>query len=441
MLPVIAIIGRPNVGKSSLFNCLTQSRDALVADMPGVTRDRQYGQGQFEERSYIVVDTGGIFENKQDIFHQQILEQATQAIQEADLILFLVDGRSGCTPADSDIAKLLRKTSKPFLLVINKTDGINPEVAMSDFYQFGFANMMAISTSHQRGLQALMQKAFSDLPQPEAISAEEQGIKIAVIGRPNVGKSTLVNRILGEERVIVCDLAGTTRDSIYIPFTRFEQTYTLIDTAGVRRRGRINEVVEKFSVIKTLQAVEDCQVAVFVMDAREGIVDQDLHLIDFILSSGKGLVLAMNKWDGLDDYQRQRVKTELDRRLPFLKFFRQYFISALHGTNVGHLFEAIQEAHQSAQIELSTHEVSEALQRAFQSHQPPVVQGRPIKLRYAHLGGHTPPTFIVHGNRTEHLPESYKRYLMNYFHEAFEIYGTPIRFQFKTGRNPYQPPG
>lgn len=440
MLPVVAIVGRPNVGKSTLFNGLTHSRDALVADIPGVTRDRQYGTCVWYDKKFLLVDTGGIYENQKDPFYNDVLQQARIAIREADLIVFVVDAQAGFVPADAEIAKELRKSNKPIYLAINKMDTVKDHEVQTEFLRLGFKHFHYLSAVHQRGIIELADVIVENLPSYEISSEENEqlGIKIAIAGRPNVGKSTLVNRILGEDRVIVCDHAGTTRDSIYIPFKRFEQSYTLIDTAGVRRRSRIDESLEKFSVIKTLQAIEDSHVVIFLIDAQENIVEQDLNMLSFILQSGKALVLAINKWDGLSNYQKEQIKSELDRRLPFMQFIRQFYISALHGTNVGHLFEAVDEAYTSAGKEISTHDVTEALLKAYKMHQPPSAQGRPIKLRYGHLGGHFPPVFVIHGNRTDMLPESYKRYLKNFFYQTFKLYGTAIKFEFKTGDNPFK---
>lgn len=443
MLPVFAIVGRPNVGKSTLFNRLTDSRAALVADFPGLTRDRQYGNGVFHGKNFVVVDTGGIGPTESPI-EKLMLQQAKLAITEADIIFFLVDARAGCLAADVSIADELRKLSKPIFLVVNKVDGVNQDTALIDFYRFGFKLLRPVAASQGFGINELMREAFTQfaLLTEEKIANEPietaTGIKVAVIGRPNVGKSTLVNRMLGEERVIVFDQAGTTRDSIYIPFKRFDKEYTLIDTAGIRRRGKTFEAIEKFSIIKTLKAIEDANVVVFIIDARENVVEQDLHLLGFIIEAGKSLVLAVNKWDGLDDSQKQTIKNELSRRLHFVDFARMHFISALHGTNVGHLYESINEAYDASFIQLSSHAATVLLQKAVTVHQPPLVGGRRIKLRYAHIGGHNPPVIVIHGNQTDAVPNSYRRFLINFFRDKLSLIGTPIRLEFKTGVNPFK---
>ncbi len=437
MLPVIAIVGRPNVGKSTLFNVFTRSRDAIVADLPGVTRDRQYGQGHFEGNDFIVIDTGGIggdFEGLDTVME----EQARFAIEEADAVIFMVDGRGGLTSADEDIADILRPLTKPIYLAVNKTDGIDPDIACSEFYGLGFDTLHPMAASHGRGLSQMLSTVVEGFIAQQIKPEEDAGIQIAFIGKPNVGKSTLVNRILGEERVLVFDAPGTTRDSIFIPFVRQDCKYTLIDTAGVRRRSRVSQALEKFSVIKTLQAIEACQVAIMVVDARENISEQDQRLLGHIIRAGKALVVAINKWDGMDKDDRDDVKKEISRRLAFADFARLHFISAKHGTGVGDLFKSVNEAYRSATKELSTSQLTDVLEKAIFDHQPPLVRGRRIKLRYAHPGGANPPTIIVHGNQTNELPESYKRYLNNFYRKIFKLVGTPIRMVFKTGDNPFK---
>ncbi len=439
MLPVIAIIGRPNVGKSTLFNRLTHSRDALVANLPGLTRDRQYGEGEFADRKFIVIDTGGIETGEQGL-QQQMLVQSQKAMAEADILLFMVDARAGLTPADELIVNELRKSEKQTLLLVNKIDGLDADIALGDFYKLGMEQVHGIAASHGRGVNKLLQAILNDLPEVDAESAaiETRGIKVAVIGRPNVGKSTLINRILGEERVVVFDQAGTTRDSIYIPFERRGKQYTMIDTAGIRRRGKVKAGVEKFSIIKTLKAIEDANVIIYIIDAQEGVVEQDLSLIGFVLDAGKALIVTVNKWDGLEPTQKEYVKKELSRRLTFIDFVKMYFISALHGTNVGNLFTGIDNAYHSATIKLATSKVNNLLAQAVASHPPPLVHGHRIKLRYAHMGGQNPPLIVIHGNQTERLPMSYKRYLVNHFRTALKLVGTPIRLEFKTSENPFQ---
>lgn len=440
MLPVIAIIGRPNVGKSTLFNCLTKSRDALVVDMPGVTRDRKYGEGHFEDTRYIIIDTGGMEAESDSQIQQLMTKQTRQAINEADMILFVVDAKQGLTGNDEKIAEVLRQTTKPIFIVANKSESFDPEVAKIDFYRLGFEHVFAVAAAHYRGITHLIGEFIPHLPAPleqEALP-DTNAIKIAVIGRPNVGKSTLINRILGEERVIVSDVPGTTRDSIFIPFTRANKSYVLIDTAGVRRRTKITEDVEKFSVIKTLQTIESAQVVIFVLDAREGISEQDMRLLDFVIEAGKALVIAVNKWDNMLLSDKERVRSEIDRRLEFAKFARMYFISALHGTGVGELFPAIDEAYLCATKKLSTPLLTRLLQAAVTQHQPPLVQGRRVKLRYAHAGGQNPPIIVLHGNQAEKLPLDYLRYLINFFRKRLKLIGTPLKIELKTSENPYE---
>ncbi len=446
MLPVVAIVGRPNVGKSTLFNQLTKSREALVVDLPGVTRDRRYGESKIGDRPFIVIDTGGLGAKKasKEAEIESLTEiQSWQAVVEADIVLFVVDARSGLIPADKMIAEQLRVKEKAVYCVANKTDGLNADIALADFYALGLGDPIPIAASHGRGLTALVSEIFQSFPPVlietdiETANVEADGIKIAIAGRPNVGKSTLVNRFLGEERVIVFDQPGTTRDSIYIPLERAGKKYTLIDTAGVRRRARVFEVVEKFSVVKTLQAIEDCHVVILVLDAKEGVTDQDLGLLGFVLETGRSLVLAINKWDGLAPEHRDNVKKSLNYRLKFADFAKVHYISALHGSGVGNLFDSVQEAFQSAIKTFSTAEMNRVLEAAVGAHPPPMFQGRRIKLRYAHTGGHRPPLIVIHGNQTEHVPESYKRYLINTFRQHLKIVGTPIRIEFKTSTNPF----
>ena len=436
-LPVIAIVGRPNVGKSTLFNRLTKTRDALVADMPGLTRDRQYGQGKVGDKPYIIVDTGGLGDEETavDIL---MAGQAQQAIQEADHILFMVDGRAGLTAVDQSIARSLRKLGKPLSLVVNKSEGLNQAIA-ADFYSLGLGEPQLIAAAHGENIDDLMSHALNNLPDAEIVDdlAANEGIKIAIVGRPNVGKSTLVNRMLGEERVVVYDAPGTTRDSIAIPFERFGKHYTLIDTAGVRRKRSVNEMIEKFSVIKTLQAIESANVVVLIINAQEGITDQDLHLLGYVIDAGRALVVAVNKWDGLTQDQREIVRTGLDRRLVFVNFAKIKFISALHGTGVGELYPLIEEAYLAATKDFSTSELTRLLEQAVATHQPPLVHGRRVKLRYAHPGGHNPPVIVIHGKQTSALPNAYKRFLESFYRKALKMNGTPIRLEFRDSANPY----
>jgi GTP-binding protein len=439
MLPVIAIVGRPNVGKSTLFNRLTKTQNALVIDFPGVTRDRIYGEAKFNEQSFIVIDTGGLVGDKEGMAGL-VEQQSWLAVKDADVVFFVVDGRAGLTGDDEDIALKLRSVAKPIYILINKAEDLAPEIVSNDFYKLGFPQLWPISASHNQGVNDLLQNTFSQIkiPETEALSAEIiDSIKVAIIGRPNAGKSTLINRLLGESRVVVSDQPGTTRDSIYIPFQRGKQKFTLIDTAGVRRRRGVTEFIEKISVIKTLQAIAASNVVILVLDAQENVTEQDLRLLGFALEAGKALVIAVNKWDDLPTEQREKIKQELDRRLSFVSFAKIYFISALHGTAVGDLWGAIQQAYRSATREIPTHDLTRVLELAVTGHQPPAPQGRVIKLRYAHSGGHNPPVIVIHGKQTDKLPNSYVRYLENYFRDAFHLVGTPIRIEFKQDVNPF----
>lgn len=441
MLPVIALVGQPNVGKSTLFNCLTKTRNALVYDEPGVTRDRQYGEGEYNKQRFILIDTGGLTEKATGI-DSSVVKQSMQAVEEANLVFFIVDGRLGLTPTEQWIAKSLRQIKKPVFVVVNKTEGQDIDIAQSEFYQLGLGKPFAISASHNKGIKSLMDTAIEKLGEvaelPE-LTVEPKGIKIALVGRPNVGKSTLTNRMLGEERVIVCDMPGTTRDSIFIHLERQGKDYTIIDTAGVRRKGRVSDTVEKFSIVKTLHSISESDVAILVIDAREGLTDQDMHVLGFVLDAGRSLVIAVNKWDGMEQDAKDKVKNDLERRLKFVADFVDiHFISALHGTGVGTLFKSVDEAYRSANQEISTSQITRVMEKAIEEHNPPLVRGRRIKLRYAHMGGHNPPQIVIHGNQTESLPDSYKRYLMNCFRKAFNLIGTPIKLELKTSENPYK---
>lgn len=479
--PVVALVGRPNVGKSTLFNRLTRTRDALVADFPGLTRDRKYGQAHLAGYDFIVIDTGGIDGTEEGV-EEKMAEQSLLAIEEADIVLFLVDARAGLTSADIGIANYLRqRQNKTTVVVANKVDGIDADSHCAEFYQLGLGEIAQIAASQGRGIANLMEQVLSPLAEKMAEKEEEsavenddvsemaqhdewdedfdfsneedtalldeelaqeqtpdsQNIKIAIVGRPNVGKSTLTNRILGEDRVVVYDMPGTTRDSIYIPMERDGQQYTLIDTAGVRKRGKVHLAVEKFSVIKTLQAIQDANVVLLTIDARENISDQDLSLLGFILNSGRSLVIVVNKWDGLNQEVKDRVKSELDRRLDFIDFARVHFISALHGSGVGNLFESVKEAYECATQKMTTSMLTRILQIAVDEHQPPMIGGRRVKLKYAHPGGYNPPIIVIHGNQVNKLPDSYKRYLSNHFRRSLKIIGSPIRLQFQEGNNPF----
>ena len=437
MKPVIALVGRPNVGKSTLFNRLTRSRDALVADQPGMTRDRKYGDGKLGEIPYIVIDTGGLSGEVEGL-DGLMAAQSWLAVEEANIILFMTDAHDGLTPMDEQIAKRLRNTGKTVILVVNKIDGLHAEVIVAEFFALGLGDPQPIAASQGRGVTALIETALAELPEQENEVGVIAGIKIAIVGRPNVGKSTLVNRILGEERVVAFDMPGTTRDSIYLPFERDGQQYTIIDTAGVRKRGRVHEVAEKYSVIKALQAIQDANVVIMVLDAQDTISEQDVTLLGYIMDAGRALVIAINKWDGLEEEQKEKIKTELDYKLPFLSFAKKKYVSALHGTGVGDLFGYVQTAYASAMAEFPTPKLTKLLEYLVQQHQPPIVHGHRIKLRYAHQGGKNPPIIVIHGNKTDDVPDSYKRYLFNAFLKRLNLHGTPIRIEFKTGDNPFK---
>jgi GTPase len=438
MIPVIALVGRPNVGKSTLFNRLTRTRDAIVADYPGLTRDRKYGEGRIENRRFIVIDTGGISGEEEGI-DSIMAGQSLLAIQEADIVLFILDSRAGLNFADHMIAKHLRVNNKKTYLVANKIDGVDPDIALAPFYELGLGEIFATTATHGRGVMSMMEEVLADIPEilEDPQPSDATGIKIAIVGRPNVGKSTLVNRLLGEERVVVFDEPGTTRDSIYINYERFGQPFTLIDTAGVRRRKNIDLTVEKFSIVKTMQAIDDANVVVLVMDASEGVVEQDLHLMGATIEAGRALVIALNKWDGLEDAHKQYVKSEIERRLRFVDFATIHFISALHGTGVGNLYKSIEKAFQSATDKFSTNYLTRILEDAVREHQPPMIQGRRIKLRYAHPGGHNPPIVVIHGNQTSDIPSHYVKYLEKTYRRVLDLHGTPIRIEFRTSENPF----
>ena len=441
--PVIALVGRPNVGKSTLFNRLTRSRDALVADYAGLTRDRKYGRALLSGHSFLLIDTGGLTGGEAGI-DAAMAEQSKAAIEEADAVVFMVDATSGVAASDQTVADMLRRTDKPVWLVANKIDGQNADVALADFYGLGFGEPQAIAASHGRGVSALSDQLLEHfgLLDADPIDANEQrqdapGIRIGVVGRPNVGKSTLVNRMLGEDRVVVFDLPGTTRDSIYIPYERHDETYTLIDTAGVRRRGRVSETVEKFSIVKTLQAIEDSHVVILVVDAQEGLVEQDMHLMGTVVDAGRALIVAVNKWDHLDPDVREKIRETLKRRLSFIPWAKIHYISALHGTGVGDLYGSIKEAYEAATTKFSTNVLTRVLEDAVADHQPPLVRGRRIRLRYAHQGGMNPPRIIIHGNQTKDVPEAYRRYLENIYRRVLNIMGSPVKIEFKSGENPF----
>ena len=437
MIPVIALIGRPNVGKSTVFNVLTRSRDAIVANEPGLTRDRQYGVGERKGKTFIVIDTGGLSGEKQDL-DELMARQTRLAMDEADEILFLVDARDGLTSGDRLIADLVRKSGKPCRLVVNKTDGFDPEQAKAEFFELGIGKLSLIAAAHRKGTGALIDEVLAAYPQDEAgPEASDAGPLVAVIGRPNVGKSTLINRLAGDERVVAFDQPGTTRDTISVPFERHGKPYTLIDTAGVRRRGKVQEAIEKFSVIKALEAIEKAHVVIVVLDARDGLTDQDLTLLGYVVDAGRALVIAINKCDGLAADQRDQIRSSLQRRLSFVAFAAQHFISARHGTGVGEMMASVDQAYASAFRDFNTRYLTDLLEEAVFKHNPPLHHGRRVKLRYAHQGGRNPPIIVIHGNQTQHLPEVYQRYLANFFINKLKLKGTPLRIELKSGSNPY----
>lgn len=467
MKPVIALVGRPNVGKSTLFNRLTRSRDALVADFPGLTRDRHYGSGRVGNRPYLVIDTGGFEPVAKDGIMHEMAKQTLQAIAESDIVIFLTDARQGLSAHDYTIADTLRKSGRRVFLAVNKAEGMERALVAADFYALGLGQPLVISSAHGDGVRQLIDHAldetFGALAEPEdteedfvpeptpaelaaaanekiaaaALSKSSKPIKIAIVGRPNVGKSTLVNALLGEERVIAFDMPGTTRDSIYIDFERGGRNYTLIDTAGLRKRGKVFESIEKFSVVKTLQSIEDANVVILLLDAQADVSDQDAHIAGFILETGRALVVGINKWDDLDDYRRETIKRDLMRKLGFLSFANFHFVSALHQQGIGAVMRSVDEAYAAAMANLSTPRLTRTLIEAVQQQQPPRKGfGRP-KLRYAHQGGQNPPIVVIHGNSLDHVPETYRRYLETRFRETFKLKGTPLRVEFRTTRNPY----
>jgi GTP-binding protein len=437
MLPVIALIGRPNVGKSTLFNRLTRTRDAIVADYPGLTRDRQYGFGRLGPVPY----TGGVAGGEAGI-DELMVEQTRRALEEADVAIVLVDGRSGVTAADEHVVDLARRHAKKSWLAVNKAEGLDQDMVGSEFHALGIGEPIAISAAHGDRVQSFMDAVLApfvdESSEPAEETGKEQPLRIAVIGRPNVGKSTLINRLIGEDRLVVYDQPGTTRDSVAVPFERDGHNYLLIDTAGVRRKSRVHETVEKFSIVKALQAMERAQVVIAVLDASEGVTEQDVSLIGLAVERGRALVVVANKWDGLSADQRRRLKEDLDRRLPFLDFAERMTISALHGTGVGDVLPATERAYAAATRDMSTTELTRELEDAVAAHAPPLVRGRRIRLRYAHQGGRNPPVIVIHGNQTDRLPDAYRRYLVNRFRKKFRLRGTPVRLSFKTSDNPYK---
>jgi len=441
MSAIIAIVGRPNVGKSTLFNRITHSRKALVADRPGVTRDRQYAYVRHGERTFVLVDTGGLEQKQKEVsISTRVSEQALRAIEEADAVMWLVDGRSGLTTADELIVKQLRPLCPDDLyLVVNKTEGLELDIVCAEFHALGVGQPLAISAERGDGVSALIDEILDDLPPSESdLNLESDGLRIGIIGRPNVGKSTLVNRMLGEDRMLTFDQPGTTRDSVAIPFERRGHQYVLIDTAGVRRRARITDVVEKYSVIKTLKAVDMAQIIVLLIDAHDAVTDQDLNLVGIAADSGKSLIIAINKWDGLDLDQKKSIQNQLSRKLDFINYACIHFISALHGTGVGKLFNLLNKIGKSQATSVKSSMVTDLLHELVLAHEPPLVRGRRIKLRYAHIGGHDPLRIIVHGNQTEHVPDSYRRYLSNKIRQKLQLVGTPVMIEFKHGDNPFK---
>ena len=437
MKPTIVIVGRPNVGKSTLFNRLTKTRDALVADIPGLTRDRHYGHGKLGSKPYLLVDTGGFEPLAKDGIMHEMARQAEQAIAEADAIVFVVDGRVGVTALDKEIANKLRRVQRPVLVAVNKSEGMNQGVVIADFHELGLGEPHAISATHGEGVRSLIEEILRPFPDPEENEGKADERKVAIVGRPNVGKSTMINSLLGEERVIAFDQPGTTRDAIFVDFERRGKKYTLIDTAGLRRKGKVFETVEKFSVIKTLQSIEDAHVVILVLDARQDISDQDAHIAGFIVESGRALVVAVNKWDGLDAYKRDQVKIEIETRLKFLDFATFHYVSALKGQGLDAVFRSVDSAYRAAVADLPTPKLTRTLIDAVARQSPPRNGIFRPKLRYAHQGGRNPPVIVMHGNALDKVPDSYRRYLEGVFREVFKLQGTPLRIQFNTSENPY----
>jgi GTPase len=443
LLPTIALVGRPNVGKSTLFNRLTKTRNALVADHPGLTRDRHYGRGRAGDREYIVVDTGGFEPVATSGIYFEMAKQAQAAIAESDVVVLIVDARAGLTPQDSAIAQLLRRSGRPVVVAVNKAEGLVPERAVAEFHELALGEPLAVSAAHGENVRAMIETALERVPalvaanETPAESGMASRIKVAIVGRPNVGKSTLANALVGEERLVTFDEPGTTRDSIYIDFDRDDRRYTLIDTAGVRRRGKIFESIEKFSVIKTLQAIEDSNVVILLFDAQDGISEQDAHLAGHVLEAGRAVVIGVNKWDGLTQEQRDGVKRDIERKLAFLSFAQHHFISAKEERGIEAMLGSVDLAYAAAMAKLSTPRLTRALQSALERQQPPRAGLVRPKMRYAHQGGMNPPLVIVHGSALKHVPDAYRRYLERFFADAFQLRGTPLRIQFKTGVNPY----
>ena len=437
MKPTLVIVGRPNVGKSTLFNRLTKTRDALVADQPGLTRDRHYGHGRMGGRPFLVVDTGGFEPQAKEGIVQEMARQAEAAIAEADVLLFVVDARTGLAPQDRVIAELLRRSGRPMLLTVNKGEGMNRAVVGAEFYELGCGEPYVISSAHGDGVRELIDLALAPFPEDEDDAEVVSGPRVAIVGRPNVGKSTLINTLLGEDRVIAFDMPGTTRDAIEIPFERNGRGYTLIDTAGLRRKGRVFETIEKFSVIKTLQAVEQSNVVVLMLDASQDISDQDAHIAGFAIDAGRAMVIAVNKWDAIDDYRKERVKLDIERKLNFLGFARTHYVSALKGQGIINVLSSVDKAYAAAMAKMSTPKLTRALIAAVEKQAPPRHGLFRPKLRYAHQGGSNPPIIVIHGNALDQIPNSYTRFLERHFLDTFKLAGTPLRIQYKTSKNPF----
>jgi len=437
MKPSIVVVGRPNVGKSTLFNRLTRTRDALVADIPGLTRDRHYGHGKLGSKPYLVVDTGGFEPLAKDGIMHEMARQTEQAIAEADAVIFVVDARTGITALDKEIANKLRKAARPVFVAVNKAEGMNQGIVIADFHELGLGEPLAISAAHGEGVRGLIELALDAYPEAQESGNENDILKVAIVGRPNVGKSTMINALLGEERVIAFDQPGTTRDAIYVDFERNGKHYTLIDTAGLRRKGKVFETIEKFSVIKTLQSIEDAHVVILVLDAQQDISDQDAHIAGFVLESGRALVVAVNKWDGLDSYVRDQLKGDLEAKLKFLDFANFHYVSALRGQGLAHVFRSVDAAYKAATADLSTPQLTRTLIDAVARQSPPRSGIFRPKLRYAHQGGRNPPVIVIHGNALDKVPDSYRRYLEHVFREVFKLQGTPLRIQFNVTQNPF----
>ena len=441
MKPVLALVGRPNVGKSTLFNRLTKTRDAIVADFAGLTRDRHYGNARLGSHEFIVIDTGGFEPDASSGIYKEMAKQTRQAVAEADVVVFVVDARDGLSAQDHDIANYLRRLGKPCLLVANKAEGMQEGHQLTEFYELGLGEVLPVSAAHGQGIRSMVELALEPLHLPEVDDEPEleapDVIKLAVAGRPNVGKSTLINTWLGEERLVAFDLPGTTRDAISVPFERQGQRFELIDTAGLRRKGKVFEAIEKFSVVKTLQAIESAHVVLLLLDATQGVTDQDAHIAGYILESGRAVVLALNKWDAVDDYQRELVQRSIETRLAFLKFANLHFISAIKRQGLGPVWTSIAQAHKSAYCKMPTPVLTRLLLEAVQFQSPKRSGMFRPKLRYAHQGGMNPPVIVVHGNSLEHVTDSYKRFLEGRFRKEFELSGTPLRVEMKTSYNPY----